>query len=151
MLDQLLADALQICEVKYSNFTITIERNYDKYLHKISCITSDIERALDNIISNAIYHLYKKSINVPKFQPTLIVNTQNKPNLIEIKIQDNGTGISAENLSSIFQMFWTTKSSGEGMGLGLHFGKELIEKNNGKISVDSVKDNFTEFTITFPI
>lgn len=151
LLDQLVSDALQICEVKYDDFNITIKRNYEKNLHTICCVTSDIERAFDNIISNAVYHLYKKSIIAKNFQPIVLITTQNKPKSIEIKIKDNGMGISPEHLPKIFQMFWTTKSSGEGMGLGLHFAKELIEKNNGKVSVASVEGEYTEFTIIFPV
>ena len=117
----------------------------------MSCTTSEIERALDNIINNAIYHLYQKTKEISSYQPKLSISTRNKFDSVEIKIRDNGTGIPAENLDKIFQIFWTTKTSPEGMGLGLHFAKEIIEKHGGKISVDSVEDEYTEFTVTLPI
>lgn len=151
LLDAILSDALQICEIKYDYFKVMIARDYEKNIKKITCTLSDLERALDNIISNAIYHLYKKSTKLNDYQPILSVTTQNKSNLIEITIKDNGTGIPTENLDKIFQIFWTTKSSGESMGLGLHFAKELIEKYNGKISVASKENEYTEFTVTLPV
>jgi signal transduction histidine kinase len=150
LLDTLLSDAIQISKLKYSNFQIIVERNYDKNIPKISCITSEIERALDNIISNAIYYLYQKKIDAQSHQSKLSISTQNKTDSIEIKIRDNGTGIAAENLDKIFQIFWTTKTSPEGLGLGLHFAKELIEKHGGKILVDSIEDEYTEFIVTLP-
>ena len=150
VLDALLSDAREICRIKYNDFQAIIERNYEQNIQKLSCRTSEIERALDNIISNAIYHLYQKHIKLPDFQPQLLITTRNKPNYIEIKIRDNGTGIPQENLDKIFQIFWSTKTSPEGLGLGLHFAKELIEKHSGKISVDSIEGEYTEFTVTLP-
>ncbi len=147
LLDTLLLDVIQICKIKYDNFNPIIYRNYDKNLKQAYHSTSDIERILDNIISNSIYYLYKKSLKIKNYQPILSVSTQNKSNSIEIKIRDNGTGISSENLKNIFQIFWTTKSSGKSLGLGLHFAKELIEKHNGKILVDSIEGKYTEFTV----
>ena len=150
LIDVILADAIQICEIKYNNFPMTIERNYDEHLPKISCISSDIERALDNIISNAMYHLYQKFTEVKNYQPKLSISTQNQSNSIEIKIRDNGRGIPSSNLDQIFQIFWTTKTSPEGLGLGLHFAKELVEKHSGEISVTSIEGEYTELTVTLP-
>ena len=150
LIDNLLSDAIQISKLKYHDFTIVVKRNYDKNLRKLSCKTSEIERAFDNIITNAIYHLYQKTKEIPSYQPKLSIFTQNKSDSIEIKIRDNGTGIPAENLDKIFQMFWTTKTSPNGMGLGLHFAKEIIERHDGKILVDSIKGEYTEFAVTLP-
>ncbi|NJL52344.1 MAG: HAMP domain-containing histidine kinase [Hydrococcus sp. SU_1_0] len=150
LIDNLLSDAIQISKFKYNDFKIIVERNYDKNLIRLNCTTSEIERALDNIITNAIYHLYQKNKKLPSYQPKLSISTQNKSNSIEIKVRDNGTGIPAENLDKIFQIFWTTKTSPEGMGLGLHFAKEIIEKHGGGISVDSIEGEYTEFTVTLP-
>ncbi len=150
LLDTLLEDVLEISKTKYNNFEVIIERDYDEQLKKINCIASEIERAFDNIIANAIYYLYKKNTEIKNYQPKLSIFTQNKLNSIEIKIRDNGIGIASENLDKIFQIFWTTKTSPEGLGLGLHFGQELIEKHQGKISVTSIQGEYTEFIVTLP-
>ncbi|MEM7554801.1 MAG: CHASE2 domain-containing protein [Cyanobacteria bacterium P01_A01_bin.84] len=150
LIDNLLSDAIQISKFKYHELIIAVERNYDKNLIKLSCTISEIERALDNIITNAIYHLYQKSKESESYQPKLSISTQNQINSVEIKIRDNGTGIPAENLDKIFQIFWTTKTNPEGMGLGLHFAKEIVERHGGKISVDSIEGEYTEFTVTLP-
>jgi adenylate cyclase len=150
ILDTLLADAKEICQIKYNDFKIIIERNYESNLQTISCTTAEIERALDNLISNAIYHLYQKNLSRQDYQPKLSISTQNKSDSIEIKIRDNGTGIAVENIAKIFQIFWTTKTSPEGLGLGLHFAQELIEKHDGKILVDSIEGEYTEFIVSLP-
>ena len=151
LIDNLLSDAIQISKFKYHDLKIVVERNYDNDLIKLSCKTSEIERALDNIITNAIYHLYQKSKESESHEAKLSISTQNKFDSVEIKIRDNGTGILTENIDKIFQIFWTTKTSPEGMGLGLHFAKEIIERHSGKISVDSIEGEYTEFTVTLPI
>ena len=151
LIELILADVSQICELKYDNFKLTIERNYDEHLPQITCIRSQIERALDNIISNAIYHLYQKNNETKKYQPKLSISTQNKSNSIEIKIRDNGIGIPSSNLDQIFQIFWTSKTAPEGLGLGLHFAKELIEKHSGEISATSIEGEYTELTVTLPV
>lgn len=150
LLDRIILDAIEVGKIKYKALEIIVERNYDTDVKIINSVTSEIERALDNIISNTIYYLYQKNIDTENYFPKLSVSTQNKSDRIEIKIQDNGTGIPSENLDRIFQIFWTTKTNPEGMGLGLHFAKELIEKHSGQISVDSIEGEYTEFTVTFP-
>ena len=150
LLERVILDAMQIHEIKYDELKIEIERHYEDNIQSINCIVSDFERALDNIVDNALYYLVKKSNNSQNYQPRLSVSTQNKKNTIVIKIQDNGIGIPAENIDKIFTMFWTTKSLGESMGIGLHFAKELIEKHHGSISVNSIEGEYTEFKIILP-
>lgn len=150
LLERVLSDAIQIYKIKHSELKIAIERHYEDNLQEINCIASDIERALDNIVNNAFYYLAKKNNNLQNYQPRLTVSTQKKQNSVIIKIKDNGIGIPAENINKIFTMFWTTKTLGESMGIGLHFAKELIEKNSGSISVDSIEGEYTEFIVTLP-
>ena len=150
LLERVILDAMQIHEIKYDELKIEIDRHYEDNIQSINCIVSDFERALDNIVDNALYYLVKKSNNSQNYQPRLSVSTQNKKNTIVIKIQDNGIGIPAENINKIFTMFWTTKSLGESMGIGLHFAKELIEKHHGSISVNSIEGEYTEFKIILP-
>ena len=75
---------------------------------------------------------------------------------IVFTIVDTGCGISSENLSKIFEPFFSTKTpsspaSKTGAGLGLAFCAEIIESHNGTISVRSEQTKGTEFTITLPL
>ncbi len=67
-----------------------------------------------------------------------------------ITFRDNGTGMTKNELNHIFDPFFTTKDPGKGTGLGMSLVQNFIEDNKGKISVDSIKGNWTEFTIKFP-
>ena len=68
-----------------------------------------------------------------------------------LKIRDNGIGIEAKNLGKIYDPFFTTKTTGEAAGVGLYLCREIIQNHGGDISVASVQDEYTEFTITLPI
>lgn len=66
---------------------------------------------------------------------------------IAIKIADNGEGIDKEVLPCIFKMFYTTKSTGKGTGLGLALAKTTVEEHGGTIEVESEKGKGTAFII----
>ena len=66
------------------------------------------------------------------------------------KISDNGSGIKAEFLDRIFEMFYRAKEDSPGTGLGLYIVKETVEKLNGRITVSSNIGQGTTFTITLP-
>lgn len=68
--------------------------------------------------------------------------------VIRVEIADNGTGIKPENLGRIFELRWTTKSSG--MGFGLYWAKDYIEGLGGKLLVASQVGQGTTFTIEIP-
>lgn len=68
----------------------------------------------------------------------------------KITIEDNGPGIAKEIMEKIFDPFFTTRSSGKGMGIGLYIVQEIIQEHQGVISVSSVKDQGTRFSLYLP-
>jgi signal transduction histidine kinase len=74
--------------------------------------------------------------------------------MIEIRVKDSGVGISRENLGKLFRIdtyHSTNGTSGEsGTGLGLVICKEFIEKNGGKIKVESEEKKGSTFSFTLP-
>ncbi len=73
---------------------------------------------------------------------------ERKGNQIEIKFADNGSGISPDNLKRIFNLYFTTKSKGSGIGLSIV--QKIISEHNGLISVQSELNKGTVFTILLP-
>jgi len=70
---------------------------------------------------------------------------------VEIKIRDNGSGISSENLNKVFTPFFTTKPVGKGTGLGLPVCYGIIHKMGGGLTVDSRENVGSTFTIRLPV
>jgi len=62
-------------------------------------------------------------------------------------VTDNGVGIDPLNMDKIFNLNFTTKQKGQGTGMGLYIVKELTNKLNLAISVDSVLNKGSTFTI----
>jgi nitrogen-specific signal transduction histidine kinase/CheY-like chemotaxis protein len=70
---------------------------------------------------------------------------------LKITVQDNGTGISQDNLNRIFDPFFTTKEPGKGTGLGLSTAYSIIKQHKGVIRVESTLGKGTKFIIYLPV
>jgi signal transduction histidine kinase len=68
---------------------------------------------------------------------------------VEIQIQDTGAGIAPENKESIFNLYYTTKESGSGIGLALVF--KIVQLHNGEVIVDSEIGQGSTFTLRLPV
>ena len=67
---------------------------------------------------------------------------------MKITVKDNGPGIPDKIKDKIFQPFFTTKSTGEGTGLGLSLSYDIVKAHGGGLTVTTNKENGTEFIIT---
>ncbi len=108
-------------------------------------------KAVTNLLDNAVYAVVKKAQKDPSFVPEISMAVTVSDAHYSLKIRDNGTGIEAKNLGKIYDPFFTTKTTGEAAGVGLYLCREIIQNHGGDISVASVQDEYTEFTITLPI
>jgi len=79
----------------------------------------------------------------------LLISTRPTPTTITVTFEDTGHGISPEVQKRIFDSFFTTKSGGS-LGLGLAMGKQSVQRQGGKIAVDSNVGEGTTFTVTLP-
>jgi signal transduction histidine kinase len=133
-------------------FNITLQRDLDPKAGMIDLYPQEITRVFLNLISNGFYAATKrKEASEESFEPTLSAATKNFGNRVEIRIRDNGTGIPQEVKEKMFNPFFTTKPAGEGTGLGLSMSHDIIVKQHGgKIDVDTMPGQFTEFIISLP-
>ena len=134
-------------------FTITLERSLDPAAGAADVFPQDITRALLNLISNGFYAATKRKTeaNGGDYEPTLTAATKNLGDRVEIRIRDNGTGISPDVKEKMFNPFFTTKPAGEGTGLGLSISHDIIVKQHGgSIEVETQPGEFTEFRIILP-
>jgi signal transduction histidine kinase len=78
----------------------------------------------------------------------LTVTAWNAAAGVEVRVQDTGTGISAEVQDRIYEPFFTTKAGGTGLGLSL--SRQIVEAHGGRIELESVVDRGTTFHVYFP-
>jgi two-component system NtrC family sensor kinase len=135
-----------------SGFNITLQRDFDPGAGMIDLYPQEITRVFLNLISNGFYAAAKrKEAGDESFEPTLSATTKSLGNKVEIRIRDNGTGIPLEVKEKMFNPFFTTKPAGEGTGLGLSMSHDIVVKQHGgKIDVDTIPGEFTEFIVTLP-
>jgi signal transduction histidine kinase len=113
---------------KDKDFNATMQTDFDKSIGKINLIPQDIGRVLLNLYNNAFYAVAEKKKQQPDgYEPTISVSTKRINNKIAIKVKDNGNGIPQKVLDKIFQPFFTTKSTGQGTGLGLSLSYDIIK------------------------
>lgn len=98
------------------------------------------QRVLDNLIRNAVEAMPSGG--------TLTISSQRLGDTIQVIVQDTGAGISKEDMSKLFQPFFTTKQGGT--GLGLVSSKATVEALGGQIMVESTLDVGTKVTVSLP-
>ncbi len=137
---------------KDKSFNATLKSELDQSLGEIMIIQQDIGRVLLNLLNNAFFSVTEKSKqNIAGFEPTVSVTTKNMGDKVRISVHDNGMGIPAEIRDKIFQPFFTTKSSGQGTGLGLSLSYDIVKAHSGEIAIDSKTNEYTVFQIDLPI
>jgi PAS domain S-box-containing protein len=136
---------------------IEIRRQYSS-LPEVYCYAGQLNQVFMNLLANAIDALDEVCVKqhragITGYQPCITIATNLlENNKVEVKIQDNGTGIPASIKSRLFDPFFTTKSVGQGTGLGLSISYQIIvDKHKGQIICDSAIDQGTTFTITLPL
>jgi two-component system NtrC family sensor kinase len=142
---------------KDKTFNTTMQTDFDNNIEKINIIPQDIGRALLNLFTNSFYAVNeKKTQRGDSYEPVVSVTTKriNSPlgvGGIEIRVKDNGNGISQKVLDKIFQPFFTTKPTGEGTGLGLSLSYDIIKAHGGELKVETKEGEGAEFIIQLPI
>ncbi|MFQ5510691.1 MAG: PAS domain-containing sensor histidine kinase [Candidatus Krumholzibacteriia bacterium] len=84
-------------------------------------------------------------------QPVIRIEIGRRGSNTEIRISDNGKGISEDDLAHIFEPFYTTKPTGMGTGLGLAVTHGIVEKMGGAIEVETIEGEGTTFVVTVPL
>ena len=126
-----------LCDLK--NIKIVVK---DKSKNKIYCDYRWQVEALTNILKNALDYSFNDSI--------IIVEVDKNNTYTQIKIKDFGKGMSEDETLNIFKRFYKgKKSSSDSNGIGLSLAKAIIEKDNGRVIVNSLKGEGTTFSIKY--
>lgn len=99
-----------------------------------------------NLILNA-----EHAIREARDQGTLRIRLTEGPGVVAVSFADDGPGIAADILPSIFDPFYTTKRPGRGTGLGLSICKAILREHHGNVEVSSAPTGGAVFTVTLPI
>ena len=118
----------------------------DNQLDKIPPILGHRGKILEVLI-----HVIRNAIDAIDDGGTIFINEEIVGDQLHISIQDTGRGISEENLSRIFEPFFSTKEIGSGTGLGLYVSYHIMKEHSGEIVVSSEESKGTKVTLRFPM
>ena len=135
-----LLDEIQVrcsSEMKEKGLHWKIEQNENVLLH---IDKQQFTQALVNVVMNALQATEKHG--------TVSINFSAHHTAVRFVVVDSGKGIPKEELNKIFNLYYTTKPNGTGLGLGIV--QQIVSQHNGTITVESSEGNGTVFTIELP-
>ncbi len=143
-INELLQKCILLSQHKLMLQNIRIKTHLDPGIPEVLGDFNQTQQCVINLIFNAIDAMPDGGTL------TLASSFDPETQMVEIKIEDTGCGIADKDLHQIFDPFYSTKTEGKGVGLGLSMVYGIIDRHNGSITVDSKLDKGTVFTICLP-
>lgn len=138
---RVLDDVFALFHARMMQNGITLERKYTEKPPLLSLDEEKMKQALINIVQNSIEAMTDGGI--------LKVSTRAREKKVEVKLEDTGAGIPEEDIDKVFEVFYTSKEKGTGLGLPISF--HIIEMHGGTIEIESAEDAGTACTITLAV
>ncbi|MHA1378083.1 MAG: PAS domain S-box protein [Candidatus Helarchaeota archaeon] len=154
----LIKSSISLLLAKLRMYHVNVEEKYAGNIPKIYINPQSIKQVILNVLQNSIDALNEKFES--RKGPSRKIITINvltihikKKDYLKIAIKDNGIGIEKENLKKVFDPFFTTKthSREHGTGLGLNITYQIIKIHEGKIEIQSKRNQYTLINIFLPI
>ena len=143
-INELLDKCIQLSQHKLMLQNIQIKTDLDLDIPKVLGDFNQIQQCVINLIFNAIDAMSDGGTL------TIISSFNQEKGMIEIKVADTGQGIADEDFHQIFDPFYSTKTEGQGLGLGLSVVYGIIDRHKGSITVESEPGKGALFIISIP-
>lgn len=135
---KLVAESLEKCALPNN---VTLRQAVSESLPLLMIDPLQMQQVFVNLIDNALEAMPNGG--------ELRIDGETTDHVVRLRVSDQGTGISAENMANLFKPLFTTKA--RGLGLGLLVVKNLTENNGGRVEVDSAPGKGTTFTLVLPL
>ncbi|MFP8877253.1 MAG: ATP-binding protein, partial [Myxococcota bacterium] len=127
---------------------VVLKKNYGD-LPPVPAYPMQIKQVLMNLLVNACQAIEQR-VGRSGEMGTVELETRVASEGVEVRVSDDGVGISAEHRQRIFDPFFTTKRVGSGMGLGLSTSFKIVERHGGTLSVESEENVGTTMRLFLP-
>ncbi|UCD63772.1 MAG: PAS domain S-box protein [Candidatus Zixiibacteriota bacterium] len=137
-------------DFKHIHFTIDLAQD----IPNVEMDVEQIQQVLVNVLDNAADAIEEQAIDYQgegqefRGKITIRASYDNFSDTVILAISDNGKGMTAETVKKVFDMHFTTKKGGH--GLGLHDARKVLGQHGGAVTVESTYDEGSTFTITLP-
>ena len=154
-LNALIAENLRLADHNHLALdgpaAIALRTDFATNLGLVPVVPQEMGRALLNLFTNALHAVRRRQqLGEPDYHPLVNVRTQRVDDAVEIRVRDNGTGMSEVVAAQVFQPFFTPKAASEGTGLGLSLAHDIVEGHQGTLMVETREGEFTELTVRVP-
>ncbi|WDQ17228.1 PAS domain-containing sensor histidine kinase [Rhodopirellula sp. P2] len=147
----LIQQATIISRNRYK-YVAELELDLSHDLPSIPAFGAELSQVFINLIVNAADAIAERKAKEPDLEGKIRVTTVHHDNQVEIRVSDNGTGMSADVRSKVFNQFFTTKEVGKGTGMGLSLTYNIVSsKHNGTVCVESELNVGSSFIVTLPM
>ena len=140
--NQLIQESLSLLDHQLKQCNIRLESHLERSLPRVHGNGGKLQQVLINLLLNARDAMPSGGL--------LEIETSMNDSMVLVDIRDTGVGISQENIKRIYDPFFTTKSTGNGTGLGLAVTYGIIQEHGGRIFVDSTPGKGTHFRLKLP-
>jgi PAS domain S-box-containing protein len=144
-LNRVVQDTLELRRYALRTAQVEIDAHLDPDLPLTWADSFQLQQVVLNLLTNAEHALSNWS-----GEKRMVVTTARRGDQLVVSVADSGPGVSPENLSRIFNPFFTTKPVGEGTGLGLSISDGIVREHGGRIRVDSQPGHGATFEIELP-
>ena len=138
--DRMLDDVVEIIRAKAAGEGVEIKKQYE-FSPEIMVDPELMKTCIMNVLTNAFQAMPEGG--------TLTIRTERDDGKFLLSVADTGIGVAKENLSKVFEPFYTTKNTG--LGLGLATTKRIVEEHGGKIEIRSEGDTGSDVIISLPL
>jgi two-component system NtrC family sensor kinase len=143
-ISDVLERSLEYCDYLITEHGVQVTLQTNPEVPNLLGVPGQLQQVLVNLVTNACHAM-------PEGAGRLVLDAHaNDEGDVELRVSDNGSGISPDHLGRIFEPFFSTKGEGHGTGLGLSIVRNIVELHNGSIEVQSELGNGTSFMLTFP-
>ena len=142
-INEVIAGVVKLAEIEASTHKveISIQPTSDAVVVRVDRIL--IEQVLLNLIRNALESFHQNQLN-----RIIIIESRLLASALQVRVKDQGKGISEDDKKKIFDRFYTTKKTG--MGMGLAICRSIVESHNGELGVEDNQPSGTVFSFTLP-
>jgi signal transduction histidine kinase/FixJ family two-component response regulator len=138
----MLEDSVRYVRFQNPTNLVDVQLDLDNHLLPARGVEEEMVQVFVNLLNNAFQAITQKG--------EVRVTTRRDPAGVLVTVSDNGRGIPAENISKIFEPFFSTRRGSGGTGLGLAITRTLVTRHGGTIEVDSAPGRGTTFRVRLP-
>ena len=143
-INDIVRKTVDVVKAELSDKGISLGVNLATSLPKVFADCSLMEQSILNLVKNAMQAMPEDRVN-----PSIVISTFIESDMVKVSVQDNGCGMTEDQMSKIFEPYYTTKSSGTGLGLTVLF--KIMKQHGGDVTVHSTQGEGSEFILQIPV